>query len=180
MSHRILAPSLVWDAFWSPAATIPGWDPKMSLGEMLLLSKSSESVYAVTLAGCVASTLGVEAPVMLDEPALWVWTRDLSALDVISMDAQGRSALTADFWSSSMALGPLGFAQTVHISPPKTEGSHSPNGTRDALHPHATEDLSEEDHIAANRFLMGFYFWTGLAPTQGIILQGFRGTSPLV
>jgi hypothetical protein len=59
----------------------------------------------------------LEAPVTLDEPALWVWTRELSALDVTSMDAQGRSALTADLWSSGMALGPLGFAQTVHVSP---------------------------------------------------------------
>jgi hypothetical protein len=45
----------------------------------------------------VASTLDVEAPVTLDEPALWVWSRELSALDVTSMDAQGRSALPLTF-----------------------------------------------------------------------------------
>jgi hypothetical protein len=37
-----------------------------------------------------------------------------------------------------------------------------------------------EDHIAANRLLMGCVFGAGLALTQVIILQGFRGTSPLV
>jgi hypothetical protein len=47
VSRRILAPNLVWDAFWSPAATIPGWDPKVSLGEMLLRSNTMEPVYPV-------------------------------------------------------------------------------------------------------------------------------------
>jgi hypothetical protein len=62
MSRRILAPNLVWDAFWSPAVTIPGWDPKVSLGEMLLRSSTMDPLYPVTLAGCVASTLDVRGP----------------------------------------------------------------------------------------------------------------------
>jgi hypothetical protein len=98
-------------------ATIPGWDPKVSLGEVLLRSNTVEPEYPVTLAGGVASTLDVEAPVTLDEPSLWVWSRELSALDVTLMDAQGRTALTADLWSSGMALGPLGVAQTVWVPP---------------------------------------------------------------
>jgi hypothetical protein len=128
----------------------------------------------------VAFTLDVEAPVTLDEPALWVWTRELSALDVTSMDAQGRSALTADFSSSGMALGPLGFAQTVHVSPQQLRAfialmAHVMPSTPILLRAY---DLSEEDHIAANRLLMGCVFGAGLAPTQAVILQGFRGTPP--
>jgi hypothetical protein len=50
-SRRILAPNLVWDVFWSPAVTIRGWDPKVSLGEVLLRSNTVEPEYPVTLAG---------------------------------------------------------------------------------------------------------------------------------
>jgi hypothetical protein len=154
----------------------------VSLGEVLLRSNTMKPVYPVTLAGCVASTLDVEAPVTLDEPALWVWFRELSALDVTLMDAQDRSALTADLWSSGMALGPLGVAQTVRVHPEYLRAltalmAHVLPSTPILLRAY---DPSEEDHIAANRFLMGCVFGAGLAPTQAIILQGFRGTPPVV
>jgi hypothetical protein len=81
-----------------------------------------------------------------------------------------------------MALGPLGVAQTVPVNPDHLRAlttlmAHVLPSTPILLRAY---DLSEEDHIAANRLLMGCVFGAGLAPTQALVLQGFRGTPPLV
>jgi Tat protein secretion system quality control protein TatD with DNase activity len=78
-----------------------------------------------------------------------------------------------------MALGPLGIAQTVRVHPEYLRAltAHVLPSTPILLRAY---DPSEEDHIAANRFLMGCVFGAGLAPTQAIVLQGFWGTPPLV
>ena len=98
------------------------------------------------------------------------------------MDAQGRTTLTADLWSIGMALGPLGVAQTVQVHPEYLRAltalmAYVMPSTPILLRAY---DPSEEDHLAANRFLMGCAFGAGLAPTQAVVLQGFRGTPPLV
>jgi hypothetical protein len=54
------------------------------------------------------------------------------------MDAQGRGALTADLWSSGMALGPLGVAQTVRVNP---EHLRALTTLSSAVHPHPTEGI---------------------------------------